>query len=692
MAAAKKVETKLRRLREQAAELMSAEKYDRAVDIYEKLSRIDETNGEWARRAADCHWHLKNPDQRLKYSLLAARAYSEEGLLLKAIAMCKVALSIDPHHRETLEELSRLHSRAPQGQSRARVGGAPRRAVGAALGPGVTGEGQGVPAEAGSTRRRNSLRPTTPEDEERKEERTRARMAAAAALRQARAQKRKEDIAEVRKKREVPEQASTLLDVRRNAEVTEAETGRVLTPDAKETSAFAEAKSPRARDKVVARVALKPVIRTSGMPLTKENNPTTLPRPPRAEPFIPSLRVDPPPRNNNSPGLTSLRLSERVPARNLVSLPPAPGNVYSLALADISNAELKAFRVPKIKLPPITSEDHFYVPVIPPPEDEPPPSSVNSEDHFYVPIIPPPESEPPPDSVDTEDISFGSALSSDRGDVANKDFAGIPLLSDLPADVLRQLITDVAMVELQTNEVLFAEGDPADAMYVVVEGSVTAVTLPHREKPIQLAHLFEGDFFGEIGLMSDQPRGATVTAHEPTRLLRFDRDIVAVLIEQDPNFLATLLQFLKDRLVEDLMMSSPLFAPFSKDERYDLADQFEFLEIEPDSILLERGQHPIGMYVLLTGEASMKGASEAGTLRRLGPGDIFGEQALLANEVSKVEVRTSTKSFALCLPSDAFPEVIMSHPTILEYLSTLSESSKGELDVAEDFLDHVRFF
>lgn len=610
MAAAKKVEGKVKRLREQAFELMSAEKYDRAVAIYEQLIRLDETNGEWARRAADCHWHLKNPDQRLKFSLLAARAYSEADLMLKAIAMCKVALSIDPNHRETQEELSRLYSRRPQvPPSKARRPRTPRHT------DGLPPASRVAAAEVSAPRR--SAPPTTPLEEERKEERTRARLAAAAALRHVRSQRRKDDVAQIPTKEEE----------------------RILVPDAKERSA----RTP----------ATRPPTPAFSSPLT---------------PTMPALHLAPP-REPHGPTLASLRLSERVPARNLESLPPARGNVYSLTLSEIPNAELTSARVPDIKLPQHAVDYQLFVPVIPPPEEE-----------------------PPPDSALTVDISFGAPLSANRADISKRDFAGIPLLSDLTPEVLRQLITDVAMVELQPNEVLFNEGDPADAMYVVVEGSVTAVTLPHGEKPIQLAHLVEGDFFGEIGLMSDQPRGATVSAHEPTRLLRFDRDIIALLIEEDPSFLATLLQFLKDRLVENLMMSSPLFSPFSQHERYNLAEHFEFLEIEPDSILLESGQHPIGMYVLLTGEATMRGASDAGTVRRLGPGDIFGEQALLSNEVSKVEVRTSTKSFALCLPSDAFPEVMMSHPTVLEYLSTLSESSKGELDVAEDFLDHIRFF
>jgi tetratricopeptide (TPR) repeat protein len=233
MAAAKKLEARIKHLREQALELMSAEKYDRAVAIYEDLSRLDETEGEWARRAADCHWHLKNPDQRLKFSLLAARAYSEQGLMLKAIAMCKVVLSIDPNHQETQQELSRLSSCRRPARAQARPDGVKRHALGPPLARKVVDAAENVP-------RRNSLRPTTLEGEERNAERTRARMAAAAALRLARAQLRKEDVAQGREKRRVRQETAAQESNRPDEEPTiqsPTEEGRILAPDAKEKMA-----------------------------------------------------------------------------------------------------------------------------------------------------------------------------------------------------------------------------------------------------------------------------------------------------------------------------------------------------------------------------------------------------------------------------------------------------------------------
>ena len=64
---------------------------------------------------------------------------------------------------------------------------------------------------------------------------------------------------------------------------------------------------------------------------------------------------------------------------------------------------------------------------------------------------------------------------------------------------------------------LFHEGDPGDALYVIVEGEVAV----QAEGPprVEMARLGAGSFIGEVALMTDQPRSATVTAVAGAELL-----------------------------------------------------------------------------------------------------------------------------------------------------------------------------
>ena len=59
-------------------------------------------------------------------------------------------------------------------------------------------------------------------------------------------------------------------------------------------------------------------------------------------------------------------------------------------------------------------------------------------------------------------------------------------------------------------------------LFVIVTGSVRVVTTV-KGKPLQLAVLKEGDFFGEGSLITGNPRTATVIANEPSELLKLDR-------------------------------------------------------------------------------------------------------------------------------------------------------------------------
>ena len=95
--------------------------------------------------------------------------------------------------------------------------------------------------------------------------------------------------------------------------------------------------------------------------------------------------------------------------------------------------------------------------------------------------------------------------------------AGIPLLSPLPPITLEKLAARSSMVEKVAGEVVIAEGDPGDLFYVIAEGQVGVSCMGNR-----VGTLGPGEQFGEIALLRDTSRTATVVATCASRLVAID--------------------------------------------------------------------------------------------------------------------------------------------------------------------------
>lgn len=250
----------------------------------------------------------------------------------------------------------------------------------------------------------------------------------------------------------------------------------------------------------------------------------------------------------------------------------------------------------------------------------------------------------------------------------------VPLLSDLSRESFIALIEQVSFQKLSEGDILFEVGSPADAMYCVVEGEVAACLPGPFGRDLELARLGEGEFFGEIGLLADQPRQATIVATRETVLLVFARSIVSELGKTEPQFVKVLLRFVRERLVASLIATNPLFAPFSGPEARELTTRFRFLEVKARKPLVRQGSPSGGVFILLTGGARVIRSEEGKTeeLGHLGPGDIFGEMSLLSQENAVASVVTSTQSYVLELPARDFTELVMVHPALLSYVSSLA--------------------
>jgi cAMP-dependent protein kinase regulator len=121
-------------------------------------------------------------------------------------------------------------------------------------------------------------------------------------------------------------------------------------------------------------------------------------------------------------------------------------------------------------------------------------------------------------------------------------------LFEVLSDVEREAI--VREMELETHDegsVIISEGDPGDSMYLIASGDVKVYTRGAGGNTIYLARLGEGDFFGEVSVLSGKPRTATITASQRTELLRLDKSKLDGVLSKHPGIRKVLDEFYKKR-------------------------------------------------------------------------------------------------------------------------------------------------
>lgn len=483
----------LRRLRDDAAEAVDRGKYKKARELYGQLAALDPADANWSRRGADMARKLGKDSEAIEDYLLAAAAYVHAGFVLQAVAMCKMALQLDPSHVAALRQLAHLQPAAPAAPS--------TRPTGVIEIPEAVGDA-----------------PSTP-------------------------------LGDVELRHAVP-------------------------------GARVEA----------------PHIATSVVVLLDDEDLVEI-----VEPSAPAARA---------------------PSGTI-----AEGTRVGEALVMMTDAEEVA----------------------------------ELRDATVGPPHPPPML--PPEGVDAAQL-----------------LREVPLFGALDAASLSRLALGAELIDAAPGQVLVKEGDLGDAMFVIVEGTVAVVSeVPSK---LELARLGPGDFFGEIALMADVARSATVVATTPAQLLSISRQLIHQLVEAQTEVWAVLLRFLRGRLLDRLLRTTPLFGALAPEERTRLVHKFRFLEVAPQTDLLTQGQPTTGLHLLMAGAAEvLRDGAVVATLRA---GDVFGEMGLLTNEAAGATVRAAKKCLLLQLSAGKFRQIIAAHPEVLATLSELADRRGGAARASVD--------
>jgi CRP-like cAMP-binding protein len=239
--------------------------------------------------------------------------------------------------------------------------------------------------------------------------------------------------------------------------------------------------------------------------------------------------------------------------------------------------------------------------------------------------------------------------------------AGVPAFAHLPALVLRELASRLTKERFQSGDTVVVEDGADDRLYLIVEGRAQASTTG-PSGPVPLATLGPGELFGEIALLEPgSRRQATVTAVEPLLLLTLHATDFRRMLDAHPEARSAFAQMADDLLVAKFLKQASPFSTLDGERLRRLAARLERLDIPAGDTIIRQGEAGEKCYLLRSGrvEVLVRGAQgDERSLAALGPGSIFGEAALLTDEVRNATVRALEPCTLLVLRRTDLLEVL----------------------------------
>ncbi len=165
------------------------------------------------------------------------------------------------------------------------------------------------------------------------------------------------------------------------------------------------------------------------------------------------------------------------------------------------------------------------------------------------------------------------------------------LFGKLSGEVIRHIAQSAVLLQYDPGEVIMSQGEPADSFYLVVSGEMSVrVCRPGKDEPVEIAKIRPFQTIGEIGLLLEKPRTATVVAGYDAVLLRFEKAFFTEMFRRFPEFGLITCRILAER-VDSASRSIPL--PHARDKG--LKPDMALLSLLPPDFLQRHRVLPLAL-------------------------------------------------------------------------------------------------
>lgn len=129
-----------------------------------------------------------------------------------------------------------------------------------------------------------------------------------------------------------------------------------------------------------------------------------------------------------------------------------------------------------------------------------------------------------------------------------KTLEKVPLFADLTAEELQRLWQCAALRNFPRHAIIINEGDLTDSLYVIVEGKVRVFLQDEQGKEVTLNFQGAGECFGELALLDERPRSASVQTVEPSRFAIISKADFMRCLTEHPHMAITIIRYLSRRM------------------------------------------------------------------------------------------------------------------------------------------------
>ena len=264
----------------------------------------------------------------------------------------------------------------------------------------------------------------------------------------------------------------------------------------------------------------------------------------------------------------------------------------------------------------------------------------------------------------------------DRRDVTEL-LRGTHLFSELDDGAFAELVAACPAREVSRGEYITREGDTGDAMHVIVAGTFEVRAGRADGGEAVLGEMRRGEYFGEIALLEQTPRTASVRATTDGSIASLARDDLRRLLDRHPRIEEALLAGLRTRvawstarhqrppaagLIETL---AGFFPGLAADGLEALAAELEWITLPRGETLIHQGDAADCLYMIVAGRVAVEvidATGRATVVGESGAGDTIGEMALLSSTPRSATVVTTRECTLLRLSRAGLDLLVARHP------------------------------